>query len=258
LNLYKRLVLAFVMRFWLSILFVALSIKGFSQEKAVAGIVCDKLTQNRIAKVIVQNTTTGQEVYNNLNGVFTIDAQPGDILIFSKQEYINDTVKVVSHIPIAVYMNKGAIQLREVTIRDTALSPEKKLAATKNEYNKAYGSLANRDLLNMSSGGVGLGIDALWNMISREGRNAAHLRATIDRDYKQDVIDYRFNKRLVGSTTGLKDGKLTDFMQKYRPGYFFVLNATDYEFIESIKNNYRRYLRNPKAYALAPLATQKQ
>lgn len=256
--MYKRLVLAFVMKFWFSIVFVAVSIKGFSQEKAVAGIVCDRLTQNRIAKVIVQNTTTGQEVYNNLNGVFTIDAQPGDILIFSKQEYINDTIKVVSHIPIAVYMNKGAIQLREVTIRDTALNPEKKLAATKNEYNKAYGSLANRDLLNISSGGVGLGIDALWNMISNEGRNAAHLRATIDRDYKQDVIDYRFNKRLVGNITGLKDGKLLDFMQKYRPGYFFVLNATDYEFIESIKTNHRRYLRNPKAYALAPLATQKQ
>jgi hypothetical protein len=143
--------------------------------------------------------------------------------------------------------------LKEVTIRDTALTPEKKLAATKRDYSKAYGSLANHDLLNISGGGVGLGIDALWNAFSRSGKNAKRLRERIDQDYHQDVIDYRFNRTLVANITGLKDKKLTDFMQKYRPGYFFVLNATDYEFITSIKTNYKRYLRNPKAYTLAPL-----
>jgi hypothetical protein len=93
----------------------------------------------------------------------------------------------------------------------------------------------------------------LWNAISRSGRNAKHLRERIDQDYHQDVIDYRFNRTLVANITRLKDKKLTDFMQKYRPGYFFVLNATDYEFITSIKTNYKRYIRNPKAYMLAPL-----
>ncbi len=110
----------------------------------------------------------------------------------------------------------------------------------------------------MSSAGVGVGIDALWNMFSREGKDAAKLRAGVERDYKQDVIDYRFNKTLVSRTTGLKDKKLVDFMQKYRPGYYFVLNATDYEFISSIKTNYKRYLRNPQARAVAPLPTLKQ
>jgi len=247
------------MKFWLILFFAILSVRCFSQEKTVAGIVFDKDNKTRLAKIIVKNLNSKEAVYNNLNGVFQIDAQPGDTLIFSKQDYINDTVKVASHIPIAVYMSKSSIQLKEVTIRDTALTPEKKLAATKREYSKAYGSLANHDLLSTPSyGGAGLSIDALWNSISREGRNAAHLRETIDRDYKQDVIDYRFNKTLVSNITGLKDKKLVDFMQKYRPGYFFVLNATDYEFITSIKNNLRRYLRNPKAYTLAPLPTIKE
>jgi hypothetical protein len=246
------------MKFWLIILFVFLTVKGFSQEKSLAGIVFDKDNKGRIAKIIIQNVNSGQSIYNNLNGVFTIDAQTGDVLIFSKQDYISDTIKVESHIPIAVYMTRPSIQLREVTIRDTAPSPDKKLAATKRDYPAAYGRLANRDLLNISSTGVGLGIDALWNMFSREGKDAANLRKMVDRDYKQDVIDYRFNKRLVGNVTGLKDAKLADFMQKYRPGYYFVLNATDYEFISSIKNNYKRYLRNPKAYALAPLPLIKQ
>lgn len=236
------------------------SIKAFSQEKAIAGIVFDKNSKARLAKIVVQNSNSGVSVYNNLNGVFTIDAEPGDVLIFSKQEYISDTIKVQSHIPIAVYMSRSSIQLREVTIRDTALNtPEKRLAATKREYSKAYGTLANHDLLSTPSyGGAGLSIDALWNMVSREGKDAKQLRAMVERDYKQDVIDYRFNKTLVTRITGLKDKKLVDFMQRYRPGYYFVLNATDYEFIASIKNNHKRYLRNPKAYTLAPLPLLKQ
>lgn len=246
------------MKFLVFLFFVLVSIKGFSQEKSIAGIVFDKDSKSRIAKIIVQNQSTGQSVYNNLNGVFQIDAKTGDILIFSKQDYISDTIKVENHVPIAIYMRRSAIQLREVTIRDTAPTPEKKLAETKREYNKAYGSLANRDLLSMPSyGGVGLGIDALYNTFSRSGRNAAKLRETIDRDYKQDVIDYRFNRTLVEKITGLKDKKLVDFMQKYRPGYFFVVNATDYEFITSIKNNLKRFNRNPRAYTLAPLSIGK-
>jgi len=224
----------------------------------MAGIVFDKDNKTRVAKVVVQNLNKGTSVYNNLNGVFTIDAETGDVLVFTKQDYFSDTIKVENHIPIAVYLNKPPNQLREVIIRDTALTPDKKLAATKKEYSKAYGTLANHDLINVNGMGAGLGIDALWNMISREGKDATRLRGYVERDYKQDVIDYRFNKTLVSKTTGLKDQKLHDFMQKYRPGYFFVLNATDYEFIESIKTNYRRYMRNPKAYALAPLQTGKQ
>jgi hypothetical protein len=247
------------MKFWLLFFLCILAIKGFSQEKSIAGIVFDRESQGRIAKINVVNLNSGQSVYNNLNGVFTIEAQPGDLLVFQRQEYISDTVKVQNTIPIAVYMRRSSIQLKEVTIVDTALTPEKKLAETKREYNKVYGSLAYHDFLSTpSSGGAGLSIDALYNAFSRSGRNAKHLRNIIDRDYKQDVIDFRFNRSLVEKITGLKDKKLTDFMQKYRPGYFFVLNASDYEFITSIKTNYRRYLRNPKAYTLAPLTPAKE
>jgi hypothetical protein len=250
----RRLSLHTIMKFWLILFFVALSIRTFAQEKVVAGVVVDKESKSRIAKINVVNLNSGKSIYDNLNGVFQIDAEPGDLLVFSKQDYLDDTIRVENHIPIAVYMSRSSIQLREVTIKDTALSPIRKLAETRKEYSKAYGSLANRDLLSMPSfGGAGLSIDGLYNALSRSGRNAAKLRKNIERDYRQDVIDYRYNAALVGRITGLKDKKLVDFMQKYRPGYYFVLNATDYEFITSIKTNLKRYLRNPKAYTLAPL-----
>lgn len=233
-----------------------MAIDGFAQEKTVAGIVFDKNSQDRIARINVVNLNTGKSVYNNLNGVFTIEAEPGDRLVFKKQDYYNDTVKIESHLPLAIYLSRTAIQLREVTIKDSMLTPSAKMALSKKQNSRAYGTLANRDVISTPTmGGAGLSIDALWNSFSREGKNAANLRDYIDQDYKQDVIDYRFNRALTGKITGLKDKQLTDFMQKYRPGYYFVIKASEVEFISAIKSNLKRYLKNPKAYSLQPLTS---
>ncbi|MDB5032305.1 hypothetical protein [Mucilaginibacter sp.] len=237
----------------LLLFFFIVSAHALAQETSVAGIVFDTESKDRLSRVNILNLNTHISVYDNLNGVFTIDAKPGDQLVFSQKEHFADTIKVQSYIPLAIYLKRMAIQLKEVTIFDTLMDPQKRLLATKRDFSKAYGPLANRDLLNFGPSGAGLGIDALYNIFSRSGRNAAHLRETIEEDYKQDIIDYRFNKTLVGRVTGLKDKRLADFMLKYRPGYYLVANSTEYDFILSIRTNYRRYLRNPGAHALAPL-----
>jgi hypothetical protein len=226
----------------------------FAQDKVVDGIVFDKGTNGRIAEVNILNTATGKSTYNNLKAEYHIPANIGDVLIFTKQNYFNDTVKVENYNSLAVYMKRSAIQLQEVKVKSVIVNPEQKLAATKRDYTKLYGVLDDRDLLSVSPGeGAGLSIDALYNMFSREGRNAEKLRQTIQSDYHQDVIDYRFNKALVVRITGLKEPQLTEFMQRYRPGYYFVIAASEYDFDASIKANYKRYLRRPKAYALPAL-----
>jgi hypothetical protein len=155
-------------------------------------------------------------------------------------------------------MKRSAIMLKEVYIRDTVLTPEKQYAATKRDFTKIYGSEYSQSLLSVAPGlGAGIGIDALYNAFSRSGRNAEKLRNTIEEDYHQREIDFRFNRAFVASVTRLKDQQLTDFMQRYRPGYFLVKTASDYEFITTIKSNLRRFMRSPKrsSYTLAPLIT---
>ena len=234
-----------------------ITLKCFSQDKAVAGIVFDKESRDRIASVNIRDVTTGISIYNNLKGEFKIISKVGDELIFSRQEYHPDTIKVQSNAPLAIYMTRVAIQLSEVSIHDTILSPEKQLEATKLDYKKIYGSLAYDDFLSSSpGGGAGLSIDALYNAFSRSGRNAAHLREVIQNDYMQKVIDYRFNRNFVGSITGLKDERLTAFMFRYRPGYYTTKTASDYEFIYMIRNNLKRFLRNSRTYSLPPLQSK--
>jgi len=246
------------MKYLLLMLFTVSFVNALAQEKHVDGIIFDKYSNDRIAIVNIRNATAGHDIYDNLKGEYNIAASIGDILIFTKEGYYPDTIKVENYTSQAVYLKRTAIQLNEVTIRDTVLNPQLRLAATKRDYNKVYGSLANKDLLSLSPGdGVGLSIDALWNSFSRSGRNAERLRNEIQSDYYQNVIDYRYNRTFVGKITGLKDEQLTEFMRRYRPGYWFVVNASEYDFITYIKANYKRYLRRPKGYSLQPLQPAK-
>jgi hypothetical protein len=242
------------MRFLLFLLCSAFALPAFCQERTVSGVVADKTTQERIAKVSVKNIRNGKAIYNNLKAEFTIAAQPGDILIFNKQGYFADTLKVPANNDMAIYLKPKAIMLKQVTIKDSLLSPAQRLAKAREENSKAYGSLANHDLLSVGPGvGAGISIDAIWNLLSRSGRNATHLRKLIDLDYRQDVIDYRFNKEFVAQVTGLKEPDLTRFMQRFRPSYYMVTAASDYEFIKYIKGNLTRYQRNPRGIYVQPL-----
>jgi hypothetical protein len=242
------------MKIWLlAILWVINLTCAFAQTKVIEGIVFDNSNQERIAKVNILNLNSKASIYDNLKGEFKIPAKKGDQLVFSKEGFFDDTLVVKDEPSMVVYLIRTAIPLKPVYITGRFLTPQNQLEINKKLYNHAYGSLANRDLLSFNGGSVGLSIDALYNMLSREGRNAARLRDVIDRDYKQSVIDARFNSVTVASVTGLKAPQLTDFMFKYRPGYYFVLEASDYDFIKYIRNNFRRYKRNPDAYALQPL-----
>ncbi|MCR8560941.1 hypothetical protein KXD93_25005 [Mucilaginibacter sp. BJC16-A38] len=244
------------MKWGLVFCFLVVGLKCFSQDKTVAGIVFDRDTRDRIATISIHNITTGASAYDNLKGEFKIDAAPGDFLVFTKFAYYPDTVKVLSDAPLAIYMARTAIVLKEVTIHDTVLSPLMRMHASKQEFSKAYGSLAYSDLLTSpSSGGAGLSIDALWNAFSREGRNAEKLRGEIQRDYEQNTIDARFNRTYVGKITGLRDAKLTAFMYRYRPGYYTTKTASEYEFVAMIRANLRRFMRNQRNYTLPALVT---
>ncbi len=248
-------IFAGAMKLALFLLIMLFSVPALCQDKPVSGVVADKNTQERLATVHIQNIRTGKSIYNNLKAEFTIDARPGDLLLFSKPGYFKDTIRLDNTADFAVYLKPQAIMLRQVTIRDTAtVNPKRRLELTKEAYSKVYGSLDNRDILSASpSVGAGISIDALWNIFSRSGRNAEHLRKLIDEDYHQNLIDYRFNKSFVTSITGLKEPQLTSFMRRYRPSYYMASNATDYEFATAIKANLRRFKRNPRGPYLQPL-----
>lgn len=228
-----------------------------AQDRSVQGIVFDRDTKQRLTRVYIYNTRTERGFYNNSKGEFNATMRTGDVLVAAVQGYLVDTVKVSEAATILIYLKRNVVQLKEVIIRDSTRTPAERLKETREEYEGAYRRGSTKDLLTLgrgnSLGGAGLGIDALYNLVSRSGRNARELQKVIERDYRESLIDYRFNRGFVAGATGLKDESLTDFMQQYRPTYNFIMEASDYELLAYTKACYEQYRRNPAARRLPPL-----
>lgn len=225
-------------------------------QQSVQGIVFDRDSKQRLTRVYIYNTRTHKGFYNNSRGEFITDAAKGDTLVAALQGYAVDTATVKSESTILIYLKRNAIVLRDVSITDTVNSPAGDLAKNKKEYEDIYRIGNSKDLLKIGGGnnvGVGLSIDALWSLFSREGKNARYLQQILERDYREAIIDYRYSKNLVSNTTSLTGKALQDFMHQYRPTYYFVIEANDYTLITYIRSSYQRYLQNPAARRLPPL-----
>jgi hypothetical protein len=224
-----------------------------AQQKPVQGFVIDRESKLRLAKVYIYNSRNDEGLYNNNKGEFATQAAIGDTLFAALEGYGIDTLIYNGNNAIYFQLRPLAIQLREVAILGKTPDPQQRYEQRLKEYKYATDRGSSRDLLNLSSRGAGLGIDAIYNLLSRKGRNARHLQAILERDYKEELIDYRYNAKFVGRALRIKDFELEDYMQQYRPSYDFVLMASDYAFIVFLRNNYASYKRNPKALRLKPL-----
>jgi len=221
-------------------------------QEGVNGIVYDQNTKQRVAKVYIYNTNKDTGTFNNLRGEFQLKVSPGDILIAATEGYYPDTLTVKDEKTILLYLRRSSIMLREVSII-ARRSPQEVLEQKKEDYNTAYRNGDPGPLLSVGNSGAGLSIDALYSLISRKGKNARYLQEIIERDYQDDIIDYRFTPEMVRSNTGLKGEALNDFMLQYRPSYYFILASNDYSLALYIRSSYEEYKKNPKARRLPPL-----
>jgi len=246
------------MKLFLSLLFFSLvSGMAMAQQKTVQGFVIDKTSKLRLAKVYIYNSHSDEGLYNTTKGEFSTKASVGDTLFAALQGYGLDTIIYKGNTNIYFQLKPLAVQLREVAIIGSKLTPKERYDHTLKEYKYATDRGSSKDLLNLARGGVGLGIDAIYNLLSRKGRNARHLQAILERDYREDIIDYKFNSAFVSQALRITGFELKDYMQQYRPSYDFVLMASDYAFIVFMRNNYAAYKRNPKALRLQQLPALK-
>ncbi len=221
-------------------------------QTAIQGIVFDKHTKQRISQVYIYNTGNDEGGYNNTRGEFEITASPGDILIAATKGYLPDTLMVSDKKVVLFNMERSTIWIDEVSVI-ARRSPEEQLLENKKEFGTAYSKGSAGSIFSVGPTGAGLSIDALYSLISREGKNARRLQEIIEREYRESVIDYRFTPDLVSNVTGLKGAPLADFMRQYRPSYYFVLSSNEYNLIFYIRTSFIQYQRNPEARRLPPL-----
>jgi hypothetical protein len=200
-----------------------------AQVKEITGLVtCNNERQGgaNIKNLNLRIQTTSSEW-----GGFTLKVKTGDTLITIKKDYINDTLLVADQQYLIIEMRKTPVVLKEVIINGTAITPASTYEANKKEYKQIYFWGDNSGIF--FSGSL-VNIDKLNNALGKKGHDARRLQHTLTKDYKNSVVDKRFNP-LAARITGYKGKPLSDWIIENRPSYEMVIKATDYDLVQYIK-----------------------
>jgi len=218
------------------LLFIALL---HSHAQSISGMV--SAANARSVGAIIKNLATSNQVISDNNGMFSIRVKKGDTLLTSQLFYKTDTLVYTAQSYLAIQLHAEKIPLREVTIKATKLSPLDIYEQNKQEYKDIYWKGDYSHMFGASIGtmpGIALNIDKLYNLLSKQGKDARTMQRTLTRDYHDDVIDRRFTKTLVGNITGYDGSKLDTFMMKYRPTYDFITKVSDYDIMNYVKEKF--------------------
>lgn len=212
-----------------------LAFSGFSQEKSVYGKVIDSSTKKGISTLNVLNKRSNQVVATNEAGDFYIRAMTGDSIIITSFGYNRKGILWDGKDRNPVFEVKlQPFMLQELVVKDKKLSDLHKeiqdFLANPND-SKAIRNEILKSMLNTNTSqpGIGISIDALYNMFSKEGKMNRKLADMQFQDAKSFYADLKYNKQVVAQVTHLQEEDLDDFMVFCKPTQEFILNATDYE-----------------------------
>lgn len=211
--------------------------------KAQLNVISGLITYNteRLSGANIKNTKSHTQSVSNERGEFKLEANTGDTLIINKTDFVIDTLIVAGQEDLIIQLQILPFILKTVVIKSTPASPESIYEQNKKEYKDIYvkGDKSHMIFiplgpLGLLSAGLALNIDKLYNALSKQGKDARRLQRNLTGDYKNSVVDKRFNP-LAAQITGYKDDKLKDFIMDNRPSYEMVARSSDYDLVQYIK-----------------------
>ncbi len=213
-----------------------LSFSTFAQKAYVLGKAVDKITGKPIVSATVLNKNTKQLTKTGDNGNFLVRASKGDSIKISSIGYKMVAIAWdgTSTEPI-IEMRQDAIALPEIVIRDKRMEQVKKQIDELMATPEASSKLKWKDISNLinsntsAPGTIGISIDGLYELFSKEGKSRRKLAAMKQEDLRKLLVEYRYNAEYISFVTKLKGQELKNFMKFCNLPENFVLTASDYD-----------------------------
>lgn len=225
------------MRKWALILFLFFT--GFSlhlhSQVTIKGELRDFSNQQPVENANVRNVYTLKGMTTGSDGHFEVVVKKGELIEISRLGYQTLRIRIQSETEPLYYkldFKKAPYQLREVDVKGKTL--DFKLDSIR--YRETYDVVLRKEKkseIDMQSMPLA--------MLSKKNRQEWAFQEMYEQWEREKFIDYTFNERLVGRITYLQGEELRDFMRTFRPGYEFLRNASQYEYLEYIKRCYQLY-----------------
>lgn len=211
-------------------------LSAFAQKSYVLGKAIDKVTGKPVPSATVVNKDTKQVTKTGDNGNFLVRASKGDSIKITSIGYkaVGIAWDGINLEPV-IEMRQDAIALKEVVVRDKRLEQVKKQIEELMGSPEASTKLKWKDISNLintntsTPGTIGISIDGLYELFSKEGKSRRKLAAMKQEDLKKLLVEYRYNSEYISFVTKLKGQELKNFMRFCNLPDNFVLTANDYD-----------------------------
>ncbi|KLT65296.1 hypothetical protein AB669_14425 [Pedobacter sp. BMA] len=207
-----------------------------AQDFIVKGVVIEKGSNIRIALAEITNQRTGLGVGSNDIGMFQLKAKIGDTLYVSKRNLIDQQIVVRGDQDLLIYLVRGSTTLDEVTI--VGNNKKQDLADLKRDFkNKGVYNGGKTTFLSA----VFSPLNALYNLVGKDPKNARRFSRYADNELKQTQIDQYFNGTIIQNNTNLRGKELETYMLNYRPEYDKAQYWNSYDYIKYIKESSKKF-----------------
>lgn len=213
----------------------------FAQVR-MSGMVADQETKTGLPFVSVVNKRTLTGTLSNENGRYYIEAMPGDTIEFSMLSYAQRQIVAPGMSSSQdVYLQKRLFELQGVNV--VGSNHRKDSLAMRDEYGRYfnYRKPGAMDVLKTLPANPITALSYLVPSKTRKRKEQFHEQLLYWE--KEKYIDYRYSPEIVGKMTKLQSPELDSFMYKYRPGYKFLNDASEYDLLLYIKQSFEDYQR---------------
>jgi len=218
------------------------ALKGYGQKEfTVRGVISRKLSAERLGQVIVTNLQSHVIMMSDEIGWFTIRAAVGDTLLFSKPDYTDQKIAVMSAADIPVYM-QPIIHLGEIKIQGE--SKRQELNDIMSDYRKKGIYYDGKPPPSTFSPFGGSPLTGLYELFGKEPKRMRRFAAFTKNENEYAEVKKRYTLPLVKRVTKTTDSAAKKFMEYYTPSYEDIKAWNDYELIKHIRESYDFYEKN--------------
>lgn len=218
----------------MSLAFCTLSARSQSVV-VVSGVLVDSITQKPLDKATLIRLSDNRAFITDRTGSFEIACTDNDAIRISYVGYVTLRV-VVRNIPDSMSNKKKYLRIE--MRRDLSNLPLIVINENPLELSRKQDSIYYSRALKSPEATLMNPISFLYAQFSKVEKEKSKLNEILQKNYFDDLLNYRLPKQLLMNITGDKTFDLETLKQKCRPNEFFILNASDYELYQWVKNCY--------------------
>jgi hypothetical protein len=217
----------------------------------VYGKAIDSVTKKPIALATITNLNKGRSSVTDYNGRFSILAEADNVLVSSFTGYDLDTLRMSTNLLADTFV----IEMHQLE----NLLPEAIITA-KSRYTQYQLDSMNRRVLHADvldktgiptiggpAEGSGFGITVNFGRRTKKEKDQRKFKTQFDLMEQEAFISSRFAPEKVADITGLKDEKLIDFLNSYRPSYEWARkHQSDDDMLDYINSKMKDFRKKGK------------